>query len=468
MQNIRLHRKSGLAVRIASLMLALILLLSGGIFSGAVFHAAEDGGAAGTAAADTAVTAPGTVPGTTEETDVTDFAENISLYCLEADMFLYGKEADAPFHPYALTKLVSVLVALDRVDDPDEVFTVEEGMTDRFSHRFGIEAGDSVSFADLMKLMLMRGFDDAACVLARKIGGTDENYVAMLNEKAAELGAQHTVFENPTGRGDVGTTTAADCARIGAAFTENRLAMSWAGSESLRTAQSDRPVHNCNYFLSIYYNSSGKQYLDSRVTGLIAGNTLDPRMLIASFSVGGYTYVATVMDAAPDNGCAYAYEIAKKIVNDNETALTYKRVLSRADLICEIPVIMGEGHDAVAVSPDRDFAFHVRTDSDIKREFTYTYDLDCESLEAPVLSGTKVGSLILCRDGVEVGRADLLTVANVGRSMADYYSGRVRNFVHGEVFIKTVLIAGSLGVVYVLAMAIYRGQKKKKRRERGS
>lgn len=454
-------------LRMGSLLLALALFLPGGVLSGPSVRSAETAGTSGTSGTGTA---PETTPNPSvpDGPDVTDFAENIALYCPEADLFLYDKAADAPFHPYALTKLVSVLVALDRIENPDETFTVEEGMLDRFSHRYGISAGDEISYADLMKLMLMRGFDDAACVLARKIGGSDEGYVALLNEKAEQLGAEHTVFESPTGRGDVGTTTAADCARIGAAFTKNRLAMEWAGAESHRIALNDRLVHNCNYYLSIYYNASGKQYLDSRVSGLIVGNVLDPRMLIASFSVNGYTYVVTVMDAAPDNGCAYAYEIADKLVDENETVLAYKRVLSRSDLICELPVSMGEGHDAVAVCPDRDFSFHVRTDSDLDREFTYTYELDEDSLEAPVLAGTKVGSLILRRNGQEVGRADLLTMANVGRSMTDYYSGRVKSFVHGRVFLKTVLILGSLGVVYVLAVAIYRGQKKKRRRERNS
>ncbi len=439
-----------LVYRILPTLLALLFLLPAGV------------------SAQSDPTAPGTTaPAAPTYADVTEAAENIILYCPEADMVLYGKEETATFHPYALTKLVSILTALDAIEDPDETFTVEEGMVDRYAHRFGLAVGDSVSYADLMKMMIMRGFDDAACVLARKIGGTDEQYVAMMNEKAAEIGAEHTVFENTTGRNDLGITTAYDCAKIGAAFCKKRLAMEWAGSESLRTT-GNRLIHNCNYFLSIYYNGSGTQYLDSRVTGLIAGSVMDPRMLIASFKVNGYTYVVTVMNAAPDNGCAYAYEIAKKLVNDYQSILSYKRILSRSDLICEVPVTMGDGHDAVVVSPDRDFSFHVRNDSDLKKEFTYKYELDMQSLEAPVLSGTKVGTLTLYRAGKEVGKADLLTVANVSRSMTDYYSGRVRGVITGRTFIKTVLILGGIGVVYVFAMAIYRGQKKKKRREHNS
>lgn len=439
-----------LSVRVLPVCLALLFLLPSGVF----------------AQADPS--APASTAPSSDFSDVTDAAENIALYCPEADMVLFGKNETDTFHPYALTKLVSILVALDQIDDPDEVFTIEEGMVDRYAHRFGLDAGDSVSYADLMKMMLMRGFDDAACVLARKIGGSDDRYVAMMNEKAAQLGAEHTVFENPTGRDDLGVTTAYDCSLIGAAFCKNRLAMEWAGAESLRTDVSNRLIHNYNYFLSIYYNATGTRYLDSRVTGLIAGNAVDPRMLIASFDIGGYTYVVTVMNAAPDDGCAYVYEIARKLVNEYRNILAYKRVLSKSDLICEIPVSMGDGHDAVVVSPDREFSFFIRTDSDLKKEFTYTYELDVESMEAPVTAGTKVGTLILYRDGTEVGRADLLTIANVSRSMTDYYSGRVRDVVTGRIFLKIVLIVGGIGVVYVFAMAIYRGQKKKKRQQHSS
>lgn len=418
-----------------------------------------------------AATAPDTTTPSTAEPalpefeEITDAAENIILYCVEADMTLYSKEADASFHPYALAKLVNILVAWDAIEDPHEIFTVEESMLDRFANTFGLEAGDQTCYADLIKMMLLRGFDDAACVLARRIAGSDEEFVRRMNEKAKELGAVNTVFENTTGRNDLGITTAYDCALIGAAFTKNRVLMEWAGSDSLLMEATNRRLYNRNYFLSIYYNGSGTQYLDSRCTGLIAGSVMDPRMLIASMDVGDYTYVAVVMNAAEDNGCAYAYEIVKKLVQDNLNVLHYITVLSPADLICEVPVNMGEGHDAVIVSPDKTFSFHVLRESVIEEEFTYEYELTETTLEAPVLSGTKVGKLILYRNGREVGRCDLLTVANVGRSMSDYYRSEAQKAVNSRIFIKIVLVIGALAVVYVLAVAIYRGQKKKKLRQ---
>ncbi|MGM9637342.1 MAG: D-alanyl-D-alanine carboxypeptidase family protein [Eubacteriales bacterium] len=418
-----------------------------------------------------ATTAPDTtVPPTTESAppafeEVTDAAENIILYCVEADMVLYDKDAYENFHPYALAKLVNILVAWDAIEDPYEVFTVEENMLDRFANSFGLKAGDQTSYADLIKMMLLRGFDDAACVLARKVAGNDEEFVRRMNEKAKELGAVDTVFENTTGRNDLGITTAYDCAIIGAAFTQNHVLMGWAGSDSLRMDTTDRRLYNRNYFLSIYYNGSGTQYLDSRCTGLIAGSVMDPRMLIASMDVGDYTYVAVVMNAAEDNGCAYAYEIVKKLVQDNLNVLHYITVLSPADLICEVPVNMGEGHDAVVVAPDKTFSFHVLRESVPEEEFNYEYELSETVLEAPVLSGTKVGELILYRNGREVGRCDLLTVANVGRSMSDYYRSEAQKAVNSRIFLKIVLVIGILAVIYVLAVAIYRGQKKRKIRQ---
>lgn len=410
-------------------------------------------------------TPPATEPALPVYDDVTDAAENIILYCVEADMTLYGKSEKESYHPYALAKLVNILVAWDAIEDPHEVFSVEEDMLDRFANTFGLKAGDQTCYADLIKMMLLRGFDDAACVLARKVAGSDEEFVRRMNEKAKELGATDTVFENTTGRNDKGITTAYDCAKIGAAFTKNRVLMEWAGADSLVMEVSGRKLYNRNFFLSIYYNGTGTGYLDSRCTGLIAGSVMDPRMLIASMDVGDYTYIAVVMNAAEDNGCAYAYEIVQKLVRENLNVLHYVTVLSPADLICEIPVNMGEGHDAVVAAPNKTFSFHVLRESVLDREFTYEYELTETVLEAPVLSGTKVGELILYRNGREVGRCDLLTVANVGRSMTDYYRSEAQKAVNSRIFYKIVLIIGALAVVYVLAVAIYRGQKKKKMRQ---
>ncbi len=393
---------------------------------------------------------------------VTDGASIIYLYCPQSDIVLYSKGGDEIFHPYAVAKIMTLLVAADYIPDWDETFTVEEGMTEKFSNGYGISEGDCISYKDLAVLILFRGFDDAATVIARKTAGSDEKFVELMNEKAESLGTSSTEFKNPTGRGDKGSTTAGDSALIAAEFCKNDILMNIAGSGVVSCRSlGQKKIYNRNFYFSGYYNATGKSYISERADGIIAGSVLDPEMLISSATIENYTYITIVMDAKKADGFSYPYEITNKLLGKYAGTFGYVSVLTKSDPICEIPVNMGDGHDSVVLSPDRDFYFYVMNDSDVKKEFSYEYTLAYESLDAPVESGTAVGQIILYRNGEEVGRADLVTRANISKSMSAYYYDRTRKIITDKFVIRLIVVIAAVFVITVMAIAIIRGQMHK-------
>ncbi len=412
--------------------------------------------------------APSTEPEETEQMldPVTDGADIVLLYCPESEMFLFDKNGDKSVHPYAVAKLVALLAADSLVSDWNDTFTVEKSMLSQFSNSYGLKEGDIVSYFDLAVLTLFRGLDDATTVLARKLAGSDSLFVEKMNETAEKLGAQSTKFLNPTGRGDKGTTNARDCALIAAEFCKRERLTAISGEGMISCASlGNKKIYNRNFYLSSYYNATGKSYIRSNVTGLVAGSVLDPEMLLASAETGGYTYISVVMKAKKAETFSYTYEITNKLLKDHAGTFSYVNVLTENDPVCEIPVRMGDGHDSVILSPDRNFGFYVMKNSDIKSEFSYEYTLSSDYLEAPINMGTAVGQLVLYRNGEEVGRADLVTRANIAKSMSDYYVEEAKKVLTDRFVLRVMVAVAVVAVAYVLIVAIIKGQKKKKRRE---
>jgi D-alanyl-D-alanine carboxypeptidase len=241
--------------------------------------------------------------------------------------------------------------------------------------------------------------------------------------------------------------------------------MSIAGNGNIKCESLNRTLYNRNFFLSGYYNGIGKSYLNSQVTGLLAGSLIDPQLLIASMVSDHYTYICVVMNVRASEEEAWEYSIAKTILKEYAGTFSKVEVLSPNKIICEIPVSMGKEHDAVVVSPDQSFSFYLTNDVDPETEFSYTYELTAESLEAPVTEGTEVGEIFLYRGDQLVGNAKLLVRANVSRSMSEYYQGQARSIVMGKTFLKALAILVLLSLVYVIITSIIRGQKMKRARK---
>ena len=103
-------------------------------------------------------------------------------------------------YPASLTKIMTALLVLEHGNMEDTVvmedsdFQMEED-----SQVSGLVTGDTLTVGKLLRVLLVYSGNDAALALARHIGGSTENFVAMMNEKASELGMTGTHFCNPHG-----------------------------------------------------------------------------------------------------------------------------------------------------------------------------------------------------------------------------------------------------------------------------
>ena len=137
---------------------------------------------------------------------------------------LYAKNMDEVLYPGSTVKIMTCLLALENSNLTDEVTmtaTGVSGVTDGGAN-ISAQLDEVFTMEQCLYAIIVASANDIALQVAEHVGGSVENFVAMMNTRAAQLGCTNTVFTNPTGLPDENQhTTAHDMALIMKAATEN-------------------------------------------------------------------------------------------------------------------------------------------------------------------------------------------------------------------------------------------------------
>lgn len=138
--------------------------------------------------------------------------------------FLYSKNMDAKEYPASITKIMTTLVAIENGDLDSRVKFSDEAVNylDPESSRLWMEEGERISLRRALYGVMLASANDCANGVAEKVGGSIDNFIQMMNDKAKELGCTNTHFTNAHGLHDEDHyTTARDMALIMQAALRN-------------------------------------------------------------------------------------------------------------------------------------------------------------------------------------------------------------------------------------------------------
>lgn len=129
----------------------------------------------------------------------------------ETGTVLFSKGIDDQRYPASITKIMTVLVALENSTPDMTVTFTETGMADAYSGSSNIlpQLGETFTMEQCVYMMMLKSANDVCTQVAETIGGSVQNYVNMMNEKAAELGCTNTHFNNANGLPDENHYTSA-------------------------------------------------------------------------------------------------------------------------------------------------------------------------------------------------------------------------------------------------------------------
>jgi D-alanyl-D-alanine carboxypeptidase (penicillin-binding protein 5/6) len=343
---------------------------------------------------------------------------------------MFAKRPDQERSIASTTKLMTALLALEEAD-PDEVFTAPEYNAMPAESRINLREGERMTVQDLLEALLLESANDAAVDLAENIAGSREAFVERMNERAEELGLEHTSYANPIGLDQAGNySSARDLAMLARTLLRNpRFArIVDMPSATLESGIRPRAVQNRNDLVAAY------PWVDGVKTGytLNAGNVLvgaaarGPRARVISVVLGEPTEAARDSETLTLLRWGLAQFRRVRMV-DRE------RALARSDI---------EYYDEKArLVPRRDVFLTIRDGQQLRRRVSAP-----DELEGPLDAGTRVGSVTVVVDGRPVRRVALVTAADVPGA------GTLRVVVSELGVPLTVLIVVALLVAVILAI----------------
>ncbi|MDO9005154.1 MAG: D-alanyl-D-alanine carboxypeptidase family protein [Aquabacterium sp.] len=208
------------------------------------------------------------------------------LQDLSSQQTLAARNADQPVEPASLTKLMTAYLAFQAMKSGKLTLLQEVPVSERAwrtgitgTSRSFLAANSRVKVEDLLKGMIVQSGNDASVALAEAVGGTVENFVAMMNRQALAFGLKATTFKNPEGQTAPGhRSTARELSVIAVRLaTDFPQALPYYGSKEFTFGGVRQP--NRNLLL----------WRDPTVDGLKTSYT----------DASGYCLIATALRATP-------------------------------------------------------------------------------------------------------------------------------------------------------------------------
>lgn len=324
---------------------------------------------------------------------------------------LYEQNSDEQLPPASITKIMTLLLIYEAEDAGkikwDDKVTVSEHAASMGGSQVFLEEGETQTVADMTKCIAIASANDAAVAMAEYIGGSEEGFVELMNNRAKELGMENTTFKNACGLDTEGhMTTARDIAIMSRELIANFPEISdytttWQDTinHTTRKGTTEFGLTNTNKLIRWYEGA----------TGLKTGSTGNAKYcLSATADKNGMELIAVIM-AAPDNKSRFSEAI--KLLDYGYANYAVVSGAKQGDSAGEIPVSRGE-HETVLLEVAEDINALIQKGGN---EPEITYELT-ESLCAPVEKGVKVGEAVYTLDGQVVAKADIITSEAVDRA----------------------------------------------------
>lgn len=209
-----------------------------------------------------------------------------------------SRNSDTRIYPASLTKIMTLLVACEKITDTEQTFTMTYDiiapLVNQDATRAGFSEGEAVKLIDLLYGAALPSGADATIGLAQAISGSEEAFVGLMNQKAQELGLKDTHFVNTSGLHDPDHyTTATDMAVILEFAIQNELCRKILAAYQYTT--SPTPQHPQGILLesTMFSRMYGNEAENVVIEGGKTGYTNESGHCLASFATkNGNTYIA--------------------------------------------------------------------------------------------------------------------------------------------------------------------------------
>ena len=367
-----------------------------------------------------------------ENFDIT--GEYVSLYNMNEDILLYSKNDTKKTSIASLTKMMTTLVAIEEINDLDEIVTIKERDfegTVGYS-KAGFKVGDKVTYRDLLYGIFLPSGADAVNAVVNNTLGYDK-FIKKMNETAKKIGMNDTSYANPVGKDDENNySTSSDLAKLLKYALKNETFKTIFTTKSYKTSNGINLESTVNSYKNILNTDE--------IKGAKSGFTKDAGRCLASITtLNNVDYLLVVINSSTTN----PYNAVKDTItiydyyNNN---YGYKNIINDDTFIKEIPIDLSK-EKTYKITGSEEIEKYLKNDTEV----TYEY-VGSDKITFNTKKGSKLGVVNIYDGDVLLATSNVYLENNI-----EYYP-----------IITYVLI----GIAVIFVLLIIRKLSKKKHRRR--
>ena len=343
-----------------------------------------------------------TVPAGAEELAVE--AEACLLMEKTTGEVLYAVNEHEPLEPASVTKIMTILLVMEAIDSGQlqygDVVTASAHACSMGGSQIWLKENEQMTVEDMLKAVCVASANDCSVALAEHLAGSESAFVERMNQRAAELGMEDTVFMNPTGLPAEGHVTSA----YDIALMSRELILNHPDVRRFTTIWMDT-LRNGEFGLS---NTNKLIHSYEGATGLKTGST-DGALycLSATAERDGMELIAVILKAPTS---AQRFAGAQALLNYGFASYGLAEIQTPGDL-SPIPVRLG-AEKAVSVRLEGETALLAEKEKLGTLETELTMETE---LSAPVAEGQEVGRLTVTSGGETLAEFPLVADRAVAR-----------------------------------------------------
>lgn len=234
-------------------------------------------------------------------------SRNAVLVSLADAKILYDKEGNEKIYPASLTKIMTAIVAIENLKDLNQSIVLSSDMFEKLYREDASMAGflprEAVPAIDLLYGALLPSGAECCIGLAEYISGSEEAYVALMNEKAEALGMKHTHFSNSTGlHAEDHYTSAEDLAVLLEYSLRNDTFREIFTSKKHNTGSTNLHPGGISFDSTLFKNMASSEFEGGSILGGKTGYTSEAGLCLASLAEkNGKEYILVTAGAEGDH-----------------------------------------------------------------------------------------------------------------------------------------------------------------------
>lgn len=331
-------------------------------------------------------------------------AKSVALMEPNTGKVLYEANSDEQLAPASITKIMSLLLVMEAIDRGDisleTVVAASEHACSMGGSQIWLEPGETMTVNDLLKAAVIASANDACVALGETIAGSEEGFVAMMNERAKQLGMTKTHFVNCTGLDAEGHLTSAyDVAVMSSELIKHDLIKDYSTvwMDSLRDGKSE--LVNTNKLVQFYEGT----------TGLKTGTTSKAKYCVAATAErNGMELVAVVMAGDTTND---RFNGAKKLLDYGFANYNFSSIDAGLSEGFTLNIAKGTRKKITVRAENALNILLPKTASgNIERKTVFK-----EDITAPVKKGEVLGTVTVTMGGEQLGEIPIVADEDVGK-----------------------------------------------------